>query len=50
MCIRDRPNTPGPFGKDKGDGHQADECVKIKDLLNAIKVYSLALIALDEIV
>lgn len=44
------PNTPGPFGKDKGDGHQADECVKIKDLLNAIKVYSLALIALDEIV
>lgn len=41
------PNQPSPFGKDRGDGHQPDECVKIQDLVNAVKIYCLALIELD---
>ncbi|WP_296970061.1 Sapep family Mn(2+)-dependent dipeptidase [Tepidanaerobacter sp. EBM-38] len=42
-------NDPSPFGTKRGNGHQPDECVKIRDLTNAIKIYVLALIQLDEI-
>lgn len=39
---------PSPFGKDRGDGHQPDECVRIQDMVNAVKIYCMALIQLDQ--
>lgn len=39
---------PSPFGKDRGDGHQPDECVRIQDMVNAVKIYCMALIKLDQ--
>ena len=37
-----------PGGIGRGSGHQPDECMKIENLLNAVKVYALALIETDE--
>lgn len=37
-----------PGGIGRGSGHQPDECMKIENLLNAVKVYALALIEADE--
>ena len=40
---------PSPFGKDRGDGHQPDECVRVQDMVNAVKIYCLALVELDKL-
>lgn len=37
-----------PFPDGSGGGHQPDECVRIENLLNGIKVYICALLSIDE--
>lgn len=37
-----------PFPDGSGNGHQPDECVRIENLLNGIKVYIYALLSIDE--
>lgn len=41
--------TNNPFCKGKGSGHQPDEVVMIKNLANAIKIYTLGILRIDKI-
>ncbi len=45
--LSDQPN---PFPAGRGQGHQPDECIPLKQLLDGMKAYILALKALDEMV
>lgn len=38
-----------PGGPGRGSGHQPDECMSIANLLNAVKVYALALLRIDHL-
>lgn len=39
---------PSQFGRDRGDGHQPDECIRICDMKNAIRIYVESILELDQ--
>ena len=42
------PDAVNPFESGHGQGHQPDECVPLKMLLNGLKTYIIALLELDK--
>lgn len=42
------PDQPNPFPAGRGQGHQPDECIPLKQLLDGMKAYIFALKALDD--
>lgn len=44
------PDRENPFPAGRGQGHQPDECIAVKQLTDGCKAYVLALLALDKIV
>lgn len=43
------PDMVNPFPAGHGSGHQPDECIELRVLLNGLKVYILALLELDKL-
>lgn len=44
------PDQENPFPAGRGQGHQPDECIPVKQLMDGCKAYVLALKALDELI